>query len=102
MKITIAEKERELDDVKPKYEAMKRKEEECSRELSLKEQKRNELYEKQGRGSQFSSREERDKWILNELKSLSKQIRDKINHNSKLMEDLKKDSNAEADLNRKI
>lgn len=102
LKITIAEKERELDDVKPKYEAMKRKEEECSRELSLKEQKRNELYAKQGRGSQFSSREERDKWILNELKSLSKQIRDKINHNSKLMEDLKKDSNAEADLNRKI
>nr|XP_036227960.1 structural maintenance of chromosomes protein 3 isoform X1 [Bactrocera oleae] len=102
LKITIAEKERELDDVKPKYEAMKRKEEECSRELSLKEQKRNELYAKQGRGSQFSSREDRDKWILNELKSLSKQIRDKINHNSKLMEDLKKDSNAEADLNKKI
>ncbi|XP_067638246.1 structural maintenance of chromosomes protein 3 isoform X2 [Eurosta solidaginis] len=102
LKITITEKEKELDDVKPKYEAMKRKEEECSRDLALKEQKRKELYAKQGRGSQFSSREDRDKWILNELKSLSKQIRDKINHHTKLVDDLKKDSNAEKDLNRKI
>lgn len=35
---------------------MKRVEEECTRELHLKEQKRKELYAKQGRGSQFTSR----------------------------------------------
>lgn len=35
---------------------MKRVEEECTRELQLKEQKRKELYAKQGRGSQFTSR----------------------------------------------
>lgn len=35
---------------------MKRTEEECTRELQLKEQKRKELYAKQGRGSQFTSR----------------------------------------------
>ncbi|XP_055370824.1 structural maintenance of chromosomes protein 3 [Condylostylus longicornis] len=102
LKVTIAEKEKELEEVKPKYEAMKKKEEECSRELSLKEQKRKELYAKQGRGSQFSSREERDKWIQNELKSLNKQIKDKINHQNKLLDDLKKDANMEKELTRKI
>lgn len=54
--------------VKPQYEAMKQKEDDCSRELSLKEQKRKELYAKQGRGSQFTSKDERDRWIQNELK----------------------------------
>ncbi|KAL7744092.1 hypothetical protein ACLKA6_009078 [Drosophila palustris] len=102
LKVTIAERENELDDVKPKYESMKRKEEDCSRELQLKEQKRKELYAKQGRGSQFSSREDRDKWIHNELKSISKQTKDKINHHAKLVEDLKKDATSEKDLGTKI
>lgn len=102
LKVTINEKEKELDDVRPRYEAMRQKEEDCSRELALKEQKRKELYAKQGRGSQFSSREDRDKWIQNELKSLSKQIKDKIAHQSKLSEDLKRDANKQTELEKKI
>lgn len=35
---------------------MKAVEEECTRELALKEQKRKELYAKQGRGAQFTNR----------------------------------------------
>lgn len=102
LKLTIAEKEKELDEVRPRYEAMRRKEEECSRELALKEQKRKELYAKQGRHSQFSSREDRDKWIQNELKSLSKQIKDKITHQNKLSDDLKRDAAKQSELERKI
>lgn len=102
LKVTIEEKEKELNEVRPKYDAMKRKEEECSRELSLKEQKRKELYAKQGRHSQFSSREDRDKWIQNELKSLSKQIKDKIAHQNKLMDDLKRDAAKQTELDGKI
>lgn len=102
LKTTIAEKEKELDDVRPRYEAMRRKEEEYSRELALKEQKRKELYAKQGRHSQFSSREDRDKWIQNELKSLSKQIKDKITHQNKLSDDLKRDAAKQLELERKI
>lgn len=102
LKQTIAEKEKDLEDVRPKYEAMKRKEEECSRELTLKEQKRKELYAKQGRGSQFSSKDERDKWILNELKSLNKQIKDKILHQNKLVDDLKRDATKQKELEKKI
>uniref|UniRef100_A0A182PET4 Structural maintenance of chromosomes protein n=1 Tax=Anopheles epiroticus TaxID=199890 RepID=A0A182PET4_9DIPT len=102
LKITIAEKEKELEQVRPRYEAMRRKEEECSRELNLKEQKRKELYAKQGRGSQFSSKEERDKWIQGELKSLNKQIKDKISHQNKLQDDLKKDISKQSELEKKI
>lgn len=102
LKVTIAEKERELDEVRPRYEAMRQKEEDYSRDLALKEQKRKELYAKQGRGSQFSSREDRDKWIQNELKSLSKQIKDKIAHQTKLSSDLKNDALKQSELEKKI
>lgn len=65
---SISEKEAELEELKPRYESMKKKEEDCTRELALKEQKRKELYAKQGRGSQFTSKDDRDRWIQNELK----------------------------------
>ena len=73
----INQKEKELEKIKPQYEEMKKKEDECTRELALKEQKRKELYAKQGRGSQFTSKDQRDEWIKKELKSLNKQIKDK-------------------------
>jgi hypothetical protein len=57
--------------------------------LGLKEQKRKELYAKQGRGSQFTSRDQRDLWIQNELKSLSKAIKEKNEQIERLQEDLK-------------
>ncbi|GJQ71626.1 hypothetical protein Trydic_g11325 [Trypoxylus dichotomus] len=99
---SIKEKEAELEKVKPQYEAMKKKEEECTRELTLKEQKRKELYAKQGRGSQFTSKDDRDRWIQNELKSLNKQIKDKRDHRDKLIEDLKRDAAKQVELNKKI
>lgn len=102
LKLTIAEKETELNDVRPRYDAMRRKEEDYSRELTLKEQKRKELYAKQGRHSQFASREDRDKWIENELRSLSKQLRDKQTHLTKLGDDLKRDAVKQTDTERQI
>lgn len=102
LKITIAEKEKELDEVRPQFEAMKQKEEEFSQRLAMKEQKRKELYAKQGRGSQFKSREDRDKWIQSELKSLSKQIKDKITHQNKMMEDSSRDTQRQSELEKKI
>lgn len=99
---SIAEKEKELEKIKPKYEAMKKQEDDCTRELALKEQKRKELYAKQGRGSQFTSKEDRDRWIQNELKSLNKQIKDKKEHREKLADDLKRDAAKAVELEKKI
>ncbi|XP_012273466.1 structural maintenance of chromosomes protein 3 [Orussus abietinus] len=102
LKSNIAAREKELESIKPEYEEMKRVEEECTRELALKEQKRKELYAKQGRGSQFTSRDERDKWIQNELKQLTKQIKDKEEHQRKISEDLKRDAEKQIALEKKI
>ncbi len=99
---TIGEKECELDKIKPQYEEMKKKEDECTRELSLKEQKLKELYAKQGRGSQFTSKDQRDDWIRKELKSLNKQIKDKAEQIDRLTEDLKKDAKRRVELEKKI
>merc|ERR1712008_414283 len=46
LRTDIEGKEKELEKIKPKYEEMKKKEDECTRELALKEQKRKELYAK--------------------------------------------------------
>ncbi|XP_043271531.1 structural maintenance of chromosomes protein 3 [Venturia canescens] len=102
LKLTIDEKEKELEVIRPSYEDMKRLEEECTRNLALKEQKRKELYAKQGRGSQFSSKDARDEWIKNELKQLTKQIKDKQEHQAKIKEDLKRDSDKQVMLEKKI
>ena len=59
--------------------------------LALAEQRRKELYAKQGRGNQFTSREERDRWISKELKALNKAIRDKDEQIRRLREDLEND-----------
>ncbi|CAG9761372.1 unnamed protein product [Ceutorhynchus assimilis] len=99
---TIKEKEAELEKIKPQYEEKKAREEACTRELALKEQKRKELYAKQGRGSHFKSKEDRDKWIKNELKSLIKQIKDKKDHQDKLEADQNRDKAKTVELQTKI
>lgn len=102
LKERIAEKQSELNQIKPEYEEMKRLEEECTRLLTIKEQKRSELYAKQGRGSQFTSKTERDKWIQNELKSLQRNIQDKKSQIERLKEDLKRDAKRKEELEAKI
>ena len=57
----------------------------------MSEQRRKELYAKQGRGNQFRSKEERDKWIGKELKSLNKAIKDKEHQIGLLKTDLTDD-----------
>lgn len=74
LRTQIAEKERELEALKPKYEEMKSREEECTRALALNQQKRQELYAKQGRGTQFTSKQDRDRWIEKELKYVPNQL----------------------------
>ncbi|RTG84847.1 structural maintenance of chromosome 3 (chondroitin sulfate proteoglycan 6) [Schistosoma bovis] len=50
-----------------------------------------ELFAKQGRVNQFQSRSQRDEWIKDQMKSLSKAIKDKENTINKLTEEIKRD-----------
>ncbi|ODM99910.1 Structural maintenance of chromosomes protein 3 [Orchesella cincta] len=95
---TIKQKEEELRRVKPEYEELKKKEETITKELALKEQKRKELYAKQGRGSQFTTKDERDKWITGELKMLNKRIKDKIEDIDRLSKELDSDARKKIEL----
>lgn len=58
------------------------------RRLAQATQERTDLYAKQGRGSQFTSKEERDKWIKKELKSLDQAINDKKRQIAAINKDL--------------
>lgn len=102
LKARIAEKQNELDKIKPQYEENKKIEEECTRMLALKEQKRSELYAKQGRGSQFTSKAERDKWITRELSTLKKSISEKNTQIAKIKSDLNRDAKKKEELEAKI
>lgn len=53
----------ELDRVLRDYAELQGEQEQCSSRLRACEQRRGELYAKQGRGQQFGNREERDVWI---------------------------------------
>ena len=101
LKEKIQEKQSELNQIKPEYEDMKQMEEDCTRQLTIKEQKRSELYAKQGRGSQFSSKTERDKWIKVELNSLHRNILDKRTQIERLREETKRDSKRSEELEAK-
>ncbi|KAL8567919.1 hypothetical protein ACOMHN_059041 [Nucella lapillus] len=73
----IQQTQEQLEAVTQKYEQKKEQEEDCSTVLQTAEQKRKDLYAKQGRGSHFTSKQERDAWIKKELRSLNKAMKDK-------------------------
>ncbi|TSK67263.1 Structural maintenance of chromosomes protein 3 [Bagarius yarrelli] len=84
----IEEKQKELQETEPKFNTVKEKEERGIARLAQATQERTDLYAKQGRGSQFTSKEERDKWIKKELKSLDQAINDKKRQIAAINKDL--------------
>ncbi|KAJ3614725.1 hypothetical protein NHX12_018296 [Muraenolepis orangiensis] len=84
----IEEKQKELQETEPKFNMVKEKEERGIARLAQATQERTDLYAKQGRGSQFTSKEERDKWIKKELKSLDQAITDKKRQIATIHKDL--------------
>jgi len=88
----IAQTRDKLESIAPQYDVQRQREEQAAAQLALAEQRRKELYAKQGRGNQFTSREERDRWISKELKALNKAVRDKDEQIRRLREDLENDS----------
>lgn len=92
----ITESEQKLAKIIPEYDVIRREEEQKTAQYvtyahvvassasrcfpsrrDLAEEKRKELFAKRGRGNQFASKDDRDKWIRLELKSLGKAIHDK-------------------------
>lgn len=91
LKDKITKTKDQLAQLYPKYDTERRNEEQAASQLAMSEQRRKELYAKQGRGNQFRSKEERDRWIGKELKSLNKAIHDKEDQITRLKTDLAED-----------
>jgi structural maintenance of chromosome 3 (chondroitin sulfate proteoglycan 6) len=87
----IEASETELAHISPEYERLKAAESEMIHERDSNEQKRNEIYAKQGRSTRFRNKEERDQWIKKELKILVKASEEKRAMISKLEEELEAD-----------
>ncbi|CAF3277864.1 unnamed protein product [Rotaria sp. Silwood2] len=84
----LTESEQHLAKILPNYDALRHEEEQKTAQRDLAEEKRKELFAKRGRGNQFTSKEDRDKWIRLELKSLNKAIHDKREQMQRLKKDL--------------
>ncbi|KAL8587035.1 Structural maintenance of chromosomes protein 3 [Nucella lapillus] len=98
----IQQTQAQLEAVAEGYEQKKEIEETYAAELQSAEQKRKDLYAKQGRGSHFASREDRDSWIKKELKSLNKAIKDKEDQIKILQEGSGQDESKTVQLNSTI
>ncbi|XP_069194888.1 structural maintenance of chromosomes protein 3 isoform X3 [Procambarus clarkii] len=102
LRSTISQKEAELEAIRPQYEEMKGREDEAQHELSMKDQKRKELYAKQGRGSQFTSKEQRDQWIQKELRSIERAMGEKKDQIRRLDEEINRDGERNKELEKRL
>ncbi|XP_015771527.1 PREDICTED: structural maintenance of chromosomes protein 3-like [Acropora digitifera] len=87
---TIQSKEEELGELLPNYNRLKTEENECSSRMKTCERRRTELYAKQGRKNQFTSAEERDRWITEEKNSLSVSVANKESQIAAIRADVQK------------
>lgn len=94
----IAKTREQLAEIQPKYKKKRDTEERLTSQLARAEQRRKELYAKQGRNNQFSSKEERDKWLTKELKDLRRAIQSKEEQIRRLKDDLQKDEHKHKEL----
>ena len=85
---TVAQRQKELDRLLPRYTQQKSEEEQLNFRLKTCEQRRSELFAKQGRGQQFATVDERDAWIKREMQSLSESLDHKRTRMSQLHQDV--------------
>ena len=98
----IRESEQQLTKIIPEYDVIRRQEEQKTAQRDLAEEKRKELFAKRGRGNQFNSKEDRDKWIRLELKSLTKAIEDKREQMQRLKTDLENETTKSRELEEQL
>ena len=87
----IQKSEKRLNEIRPEYDDLRGRELEMTQNRDLWEQKRNEIYAKQGRSTRFRSKEERDQWIKKELKVIAKTIEEKRVMTKKLEQEMTED-----------
>jgi structural maintenance of chromosome 3 (chondroitin sulfate proteoglycan 6) len=72
----IAATEIALQDIQPRYESELDTENQVKEKLADAERELHELYSKQGRHEQFGSKDDRDKWLKQEIKQMRSSLKD--------------------------
>jgi structural maintenance of chromosome 3 (chondroitin sulfate proteoglycan 6) len=85
---TVEKRQKELGRLLPRYTRQKTEEEQLNTRLKACEQRRSELFAKQGRGQQFASVDARDAWIRREAGSLSESLENKKRQLAQLHQDV--------------
>ena len=80
----IGNKETELQGILPQYNEMREKEQELNSDISRNELRQQELYAKQGRGKQFRTKQERDKWLKKEASAIKKTLNSQTEQRDRL------------------
>lgn len=88
LKMVIAQKTSRLEEIGPKYSELLKAEQKATTDLAIAEQRRAELYNKQGWTEQFRSADERDQWIKKQISKLDRQINEKKDQIHKLRQEL--------------
>ena len=84
----IAEATKKLEDITPKWVTKCKEEEERKAVAARDEARIEELYSKQGRSAQFSSKQERDRWLKRELKSIKETLEQRRQQKAELERDV--------------
>ncbi|OQV23478.1 Structural maintenance of chromosomes protein 3 [Hypsibius exemplaris] len=92
----------ELDQLTPTYDAAVAEEEEASREVSRLKQRRAALFDKQSRGDRFKSKDERDKFLNNELRRIAGTMGEKQNTTKAAQKKLEDDKKRIKDLEKTV
>lgn len=84
----ITSAEARLETIRPEYDELREKEMNLTQERDMCDQKRAEIFAKQGRSTRFRTKEDRDAWIKKELKTISKAVDEKRSMADKLTSEL--------------
>lgn len=84
----IVDSQQRLDMIRPEYDRLRAEELQLTQRRSECDQKRSEIFAKQGRSTRFRSKEERDQWIKKELVTIKKAVDDKNKLASRLKQEL--------------
>ncbi|EDV20861.1 uncharacterized protein TRIADDRAFT_64300 [Trichoplax adhaerens] len=102
LQLTITNTETELNKLVPTYESHRENEQKLTSRLRMCEQLLSQIYAKQGRGTAYKSKEERDAWISREMKQLQKSLTDKKSEMAAALDIVQKAQNSLAGIEAEV
>ncbi|KAJ3670865.1 hypothetical protein LUZ60_008291 [Juncus effusus] len=98
----IKKSKEELNSIQPSHQAKIAEEKEITKNIMDREKQLNNLYQKQGRATQFKSKAARDKWLQKEIDDLERVLSSNKNQDAKLLDEIQNLRDEEHNLEMRI